>query len=703
MLQQMILRTSRYNINNINHRTTHWVRFFGASSAASTVSTSDLKGSNPHTQTQQQRPIRISLPTFGQNGTLLLRNNNSINNNIAKVQIIPQWRDDALIELLPLSISENDENGSSAEQRDYTEIATFSTSTDSSSLETTVQTFGPLQITNHAEGTITSLGRKGSFIEVNILNNDETNECEKKDPMKIVATIPEKSNLTCQLLNGGGDININGKLEGDVHLSTLGGNISVTKLRGHHVTLDTTSTSTKDDNNSNANSKSILDDRGGSCGGVIHIQKAIEAKSVQINTHFRVRARMLNGSQVSINVVREESNSATSNSITSFTKLDDDDEGALIDVGSLYISNGGIVSGDDNEARLFVDDTKTRTNIQDGNESHSRGLVRVKSCHGHVTVHAKTNYQHKVSNGNVSEETQSVSCPLVDIGGVNGSCDITLESSSGDNTTYSRSNTVSNTTMGTRVHFDAMTPESISTITSRGKLGHTSITMDRKLETEVRMLSMAKSEVPLSMPIKFDAHSLTSDDVDEVQSKLRDVSDAIMQQQRQNQGDNITNQHQSNTQSSITIETDAYTSDWGVNALNHTDASGNDDQQQLTLSKGLEYTQGTMTNRSGEPDSRFDIQQQSSRGGKINIVGAASQALHGFRGKKQQQNDENASDSSSSSAAPLPLLAVASDGTITLETLSWFGSIARRYGLEEEKGGQGGVGRQASRLPRLDK
>ena len=521
-----------------------------------------------------------------------------------------------------------------------------------------------------------------------------------------VATIPEKSNLTCQLLNGGGDININGKLEGDVHLSTLGGNISVTKLRGHHVTLDTTSTSTKDDNNSNANSKSILDDRGGSCGGVIHIQKAIEAKSVQINTNSRVRARMLNGSQVSINVVREEeedSTSTTSNSITSFTKLDDDDddEGALIDVGSLYISSGGIVGGDDNEARLFVDDTKT-TNIQDGNESHSRGLVRVKSCHGHVTVHAKTNYQHKVSNDDVSEE-QFASCPLIDIGGVNGSCDITLENSI-SNTNNSISNTVSNTTMGTRVHFDAMTPESISTITSRGKLGHTSITMDRKLETEVRMLSMAKSEVPLSMPIQFDAHSLTSDDVDEVQSTLRDVSDAIMQQQRQNQGDNINNQYEVNTQSSIIIETDAYTSDWGVNTLNHTDASGNDDQQQLTLSKGLEYTQGTMTNRSGEPDSRFDIiQQQSSRGGKINIDGAASQALHGFRGKKQQQNDENASDSSSSSAAPLPLLAVASDGTITLETLSWFGSIARRYGLEEEKGGQGGVGRQASRLPRLDK
>ena len=169
MLQQMILRTSRYNINNINHRTTHWVRFFGASSAASTVSTSDLKGSNTQT-TEQQRPIRISLPTFGQNGTLLLRNNNSIN-NISKVQIIPQWRDDALIELLPLSVSENDENGSSAEEQrdDHTEIATFGTSTESSSLETTVQTFGPLQITNHAEGKITSLGRKGSYIEVNIL------------------------------------------------------------------------------------------------------------------------------------------------------------------------------------------------------------------------------------------------------------------------------------------------------------------------------------------------------------------------------------------------------------------------------------------------------------------------------------------------------------------------------------------------------
>lgn len=54
------------------------------------------------------------------------------------------------------------------------------------------------------------------------------------------------------------------------------------------------------------------------------------------------------------------------------------------------------------------------------------------------------------------------------------------------------------------------------------------------------------------------------------------------------------------------------------------------------------------------------------------------------------------------SAQTMPLLAVATDGRIKLETLSWFGSIARRYGLEEEDATRR-VGRQASGLPRLDK
>ena len=37
------------------------------------------------------------------------------------------------------------------------------------------------------------------------------------------------------------------------------------------------------------------------------------------------------------------------------------------------------------------------------------------------------------------------------------------------------------------------------------------------------------------------------------------------------------------------------------------------------------------------------------------------------------------------SSPPMPFLAVALDGEIKFETLSWFGSIARRCGLDEER------------------
>ena len=234
-----------------------------------------------------------------------------------------------------------------------------------------------------------------------------------------------------------------------------------------------------------------------------------------------------------------------------------------------------------------------------------------------------------------------------------------------------------------------MTPESISTFTSRGgrSNGHSSITMDRKLEAEVRMLSLSKSNVAL--PNTVDAHSFTSDDNEEIQSTLMDVNNTvILQQQQEKEGNssvsNIDSSSRSrSSQSSISIETDAYNS--------------HDHLQIPPLSNGVEYTQGAMTNRSGEPDSRFDIAHSAARG-KINIDGAASQALHSFQNGRTSDDDTSAS-----SAAPLPLLAVATDGSVKLETLSWFGSIARRYGLEQEKGDGRKVGRQASRLPRLDK
>ena len=651
------------------------------------IASPSQSSSTDTTQSQHNnQAIKVLLPKFGQNGTLKIYNSNDDDNSISirQVQIIPQWRDDALIELVPLLSDNND-----IDADDSVEIATFDYSDKSSASDlTTTQTFGKgssmLNITNHTNGILTSLGRKGSLVEVNFLNSNSNNDANTRNnnvniiPHKLIATIPEKSNLTCQLLGNsntcgdGGDINIDNKLEGDIHLSTTKGNITVSKLRGHNITLNTTN-------------------------GIIHIRKAIEAKCIQINTLKRVRAQMLNGSNISVNVTRSRKSSessaddnatassfvadgsshSASSSSSLITKLDEDDGGALIDIGSLYISSGGGDGGSyssDNEATLIVLDGNNNTH----NNKSGGGLVRVKSSHGHVTVHAKTNNK-QIDDG------QQQHPPLIDMGGVNGSCDITLDvSRTHDNNTNTNNNICS--IMGTRIHFDAMTPESISTFTSRGGrvVGHSSITMDRKLEAEVRMLSLSKSNVAL--PNTVDAHSFTSDDNEEIQSTLMDVNNTVIRQQQQDKEGNSSvsnSSSNSSSQSSISIETDAYNS--------------HDHLQIPPLSNGVEYTQGAMTNRSGEPDSRFDIAHSAARG-KINIDGAASQALHSF------QNGRPSEDATSASAAaPLPLLAVATDGSVKLETLSWFGSIARRYGLEEEKGDGRKVGRQASRLPRLDK
>ena len=135
----------------------------------------------------------------------------------------------------------------------------------------------------------------------------------------------------------------------------------------------------------------------------------------------------------------------------------------------------------------------------------------------------------------------------------------------------------------------------------------------------------------------------------------------------------------------ISIETDAYI-DGEYVSLEGVEQTSNSPHHGM-----VQYMQGTMSNRSGEPDARSDIRGK----GKINVDGAALQALQGFQSGKQ------------STSSLLPLLAVATDGVIKLETLSWFGSIARRYGLDEADSKKdellGSLGRQARRVPRLEK
>eukprot|EP00985_Skeletonema_marinoi_P003202 scaffold1329_cov113-Skeletonema_marinoi.AAC.6 len=595
---------------------------------------------------------KILLPQHGQNGTLLLR---STSKSIGQVDIIPQWRDDTLLELVPIVMSEDMENNSndgnatnqnmSDNDSDVKEVQYDEES--SSSEEHQTVTCGGLQFTLHRDGISTALRRKGSLVEVDVDVNASA-AADNNEGMsslsqwwKLVATVPEKSNITCNITKG--NINVIGsKLEGDAHLATSDGDIKVSKLRGHDVTLNNIWNTSSNDTSSMSSSSP----------GLIYVQKGIEAQTVRISSSNRVRARMVNGSDVSVQVevpstsANEREEQVTGDDEQTENKLDEDDAGFRIDIGSLYISGSS-----ECEARLNADEVDSST-----------GLVRVKSSHGHVIVHAKT--KQNASLGEVKHQTN----PFVDLGGVNGSCDVTLEVDGDSRDVKALSPTPHEAPVTTRVHFDSLSPDSISTIASShvgGRSGEAivSVTVDRKVEADLRLLAINTGAE--SMPINMDR--LTSDELDDVESTLLDVEKCIQKSESYNTAKSA---------ESISIETEAF--------------DPVSESKELPESECYQYKQGTIRNRSGEPDSRFDIRSSPSRG-KINIDSAASQALSGFQGKNND-SDSNADDNSH-----LPLLAVSTNGKIKLETLSWLGAIARRYGLE----GQQELGRTASRRPRL--
>lgn len=617
---------------------------------------------------------KILLPQHGQNGTLLLRSDSK---SIGQVDIIPQWRDDTMLELIPIVvISKDKEDGSndgnatknnSSSIHDHESSAVMEVQYDhdddeSSSSSTVLEkqqtiSYGGLQFTLHRDGISTALGRKGSFVEVDVDiddgNLDDTPVSSLSQLWKLVATVPEKSNITCNITKG--HINVIGsKLEGDVHLATSDGDIKVSKLRGHDVALLNNCVDV--DRNTTTSCSSTTP-------GLIYVQKGIEAKTVRISSSNRIRARMVNGSDVSVQVVVPSTSSVTEQEEQSMhddnnNKMDEDDAGCRIDIGSLYISGSS-----ECEARLNVDESDS---------SSTPGLVRIKSSHGHVMVHAKAKLNASLLT-EVKQQQQQPQ-PLVDLGGVNGSCDVTLEvGADGSDAKVISPIPHEEAPVTTRVHFDSLSPDSISTITSlhfgrRSDEAIVSVTVDRKVEADLRLLTLNNGAE--SMPIDMDR--LTSDELDDVESALLDIERYIQKSGSYNNA--------SKTTESIYIETEAF------------DPMSNKNKK-LPESECFQYKQGTIRNRSGEPDSRFDIRSSSSPSrGKINIDSAASQALSGFQGKKNDSDNFTADDNSH-----LPLLAVATNGKIKLETLSWLGAIARRYGLE----GQQELGRTASRRPRL--
>jgi hypothetical protein len=403
--------------------------------------------------------------------------------------------------------------------------------------------------------------------------------------------MPEKVNLICEL-NNGGSITIVGKVEGDILLYTADGDMSVTKLRGHNVSMES-----RGPNN------------------LIFVKELLEAKDVTVKTQGRLRAKQIHGTTVDVQINPDDETAKQA-----IHPLDTDDEGSLVDIGSMYIgSNGGAT-------------------IKVGPCQPSRRAVRVKSSHGPLRVETDGVGMPSETN-NATDQTY----PVVELGGVNGNCEVSI----GNAGLLKKDKEIDWSSC--MVHVDSLSPDSVSLVTAQQ--GDVSVTLDRKVEADLRLLSIS---------------SLSKDSLlEELGTTIAEEEDADVV------GDALLNYQGTTAPNAlderIFIETTAF-------------SRGPTD---VTV-EGLEYVDGWVDNKSEEPDSRFD-RKVSGSVGKIRIASAAEQALDGF--SEKGEND----------VYLRPLFAVAGTKRILVETVSWLGAIARRYGLEES-GRE--LGRTASRRGR---
>ena len=139
--------------------------------------------------------------------------------------------------------------------------------------------------------------------------------------------------------------------------------------------------------------------------------------------------------------------------------------------------------------------------------------VRIKSSHGHVSVATSAVGAPKggTIGSTVDEFGQAI--PIVELGGVNGSCDVIINASDKkdhSSMTLSESDGGDGRCVAARVHVDSLTPDSVSFV-SAGR-GDVDLTVDRKVEADLRLVSS-------SNVAKVDVDALLVDDEDGVRKE----------------------------------------------------------------------------------------------------------------------------------------------------------------------------------------
>jgi hypothetical protein len=457
----------------------------------------------------------------------------------------------------------------------------------------------------------------------------------------LVVDVPEKINLECDLLEGG-SITIDNKIEGDVRLWTSQGIVHVKKLRGHVIDI---------------------------VASTIFASQLLESQSLKlaIPEHGRIRVKRIHACDMDIQV-------GTKYKDVEYEPMDglydDDDCGATCDISSLYITG---------DAQVVVQRPSKLSMLS---EQPKRQAVRIKSNHGQINVQTSTPVP--ASKNPMTDKV----LPVVDLGGVNGSCEVTIsfpiEPEIGIHDVATIHPSSESTTC--HVHFDSIVPDSVSVVQS--EWGNVNITIDRKVETDVRLLS-----IPCG--------NASRDGLDIETLLLEDNEDGTL-------ADELTYMLTKDLNNDTTVKEGSISSNVNrINILSKAFTARERPEVGAIQQHGYDFVDGWVENASMEPDSRFDRKLRGTisseersnlggGGGKIRLEGAYDQALQSFR------NEDTRDFSSRISSSSRPLLVVVTPGNIVLETLSWMGNIARRYGMLNDTRETKDLGRQATRRSRLD-
>jgi hypothetical protein len=557
--------------------------------------------SNRSTQVLRRWLPRV-LPTLQQGSTLSIRSSVDQSNVLIK----SSWRDDGAISMIQR-----------VKETDVKSVLKISEQADRLTSMGRDESHVLVELMQDAHIESESRGKADQSQDGIIMPDSEgaTDAMRSDDPLDVddnfsgdgasgttlALEVPEKINIECDLCEGG-SVTVENKIEGDVRIKTVDGNIMLQKLRGHSIDIEA---------------------RG--AGNTIFSSDLLEAESLTIRLpdSGRFRAKRVHASSCDIRMNETICESPSSDGTEANVLFDADDGGAICDISSFYVTGDATID------------------VQSSGKK--RQAVRVKSNHGHITVQASAPIPD-TTDPNTHEPF-----PVVDMGGVNGSCEVFLDTSDSGS---SKSDAVS-----CRVHFDSIAPDSVSIV--KAGIGSIHVTMDRKVETDIRMISCTESS-----SIDVDTALLDQDDeeFDDLVSMLKGM-DASSQPRAEDP---------------IRIQTGVFTA--------------KEEQLPLPLNN-VRFLDGWVENKSAEPDSRFDRKHRGETGsvGKIRLDGASNQALQNF----QTNSDKN--DSASTFARPI--VAIVGSGRILIETLSWMGNIARRYGLDDKRVTED-LGRTATRRGR---